>query len=657
MKYNSFSGQITEQNVSPMQDISYSNSSEFNQLQLEQILIGQKEQIDVSQYANPSYSYETMKQIRLSLNNSYNLKPFLEMGFVDTELEEIRLAIEEHLPIELWITKGMYSQQIHEIRMGLSANIDVTAYAKNEYNWMQMEEIRLGLEKGFDVSIYSNSSYSNLQMREIRLGLEADIDVSSYAKLLYSKADMKEKRQKLIKEKNEKPKENINKRRDIKVWIEENGNKAYVTLSQIYGSKIKEQDIYDELANRGIVYGIDKKAITSLVRNKGKREKVLVAEGYPAENGKDGWFEFFVRIDLPRIPAPLEDGSVDYVNIEAFEMVEVGEKLAVYHPAKEGRNGKNVFGEDISALKGTEKPALNGKGFRIDSDGVTYTAQLSGKFEFIDNTIIISNLIVVREDVTAVSGKIEVDGSVCVIGSVHSGGYIKATGDIIVEQNMEQGELIAGGNVLIKRGSCSKNDCYITAKGEVSGKFFEAAHIEAEGNVRANYIMHSHISTLGKVIVAGTKGRVLGGNICAVMGVDTHDVGNNYGIKTVLEAGKNRLYVEKKEEFRKKREKVMNEITVFKEKMEHIQLNNLEVPEEISKKLTSTINLKKQELKEIESEELQFTEMASHVAIYVRGTAYAGNVFYLDNIEYVMPREIDKIILRIRNGMIKMFQI
>ena len=49
-----------------------------------------------------------------------------------------------------------------------------------------------------------------------------------------------------------------------------------------------------------------------------------------------------------------------------------------------------------------------------------------------------------------ISGKLEVDGSVYVIGSIYSGGCIKATGDIIIEHNVEMGRLIAGGNVMMQ---------------------------------------------------------------------------------------------------------------------------------------------------------------------------------------------------------------
>ncbi len=65
--------------------------------------MGIKDKIDVSIYADPSYSYETMKQIRLSIYSSKDLTDYLNRGFVDDELEQIRLALEEDLPIDTWL--------------------------------------------------------------------------------------------------------------------------------------------------------------------------------------------------------------------------------------------------------------------------------------------------------------------------------------------------------------------------------------------------------------------------------------------------------------------------------------------------------------------------------------------------------------------------
>lgn len=368
------------------------------------------------------------------------------------------------------------------------------------------------------MSLYANRLLSHTQMKEIRLGLEAGLDVSSYCGLIHSATDMKEKRLALISGKTSKTSLvddkdsllNSLRKNEFVISIEDNGNKAYAYIPWVPGNMVSKEDIYNDLQRREIVFGIKHEAIAELIDKKRMNEKVLIAEGVPARKGKDGWFEFFVRLDMPRIPAPLPDGGVDYVNIEAFEMVDEGEKIALYHPAEKGSNGKNIYGETIHADNGMDKKPLRGEGFLIAPDGVTYLSRMNGKFEYLNGRIIITNMLVVKEDVTSVTGKLEVDGSVYVIGSIYSGGCIKATGDIIIEHNVEMGRLIAGGNVMIKKGSCSRHDCFIEAGGEVSGSFFEAANINARGNVKANYIMNSNINTLGRVIVSGSKGVLLG---------------------------------------------------------------------------------------------------------------------------------------------------
>ena len=388
-------------------DVSLYSNPEFNYLQMEQIRMGIKDKVDVSSYADPTYTFETMKQIRLSTYSSINLLPYLGRGFVDDELEEIRIALEEGLGIDAWLTDDMYVQQIHEIRVGLYEGLDVYVYADSKYNWMQMREIRLGLEKKLKVSHYTNSLFSHWQMKEIRLGLEAGLDVSSYARLIFSGTDMKQKRENLLKEKmttyrvGDKPdiEEGLLLKKEFSIFVEDNGNKVYAFIQFITGDDVTEEDIYSALKERGIVIGIKEKAIAEMIRKRRVNEKILIAEGTPAEDGKNGWFEFFVRLDLPRIPAPLPDGGVDYVNIEAFEMVEKGERLAVYHPAEKGKDGKNVFGEVIRANAGMEKKPLKGEGFAIEPDGVTYISKMSGKFEFINGQIIITNMVIVREDV------------------------------------------------------------------------------------------------------------------------------------------------------------------------------------------------------------------------------------------------------------------
>lgn len=652
-------------------DVSLYSNPEFNYLQMEQIRMGIKDKIDVSSYADPTYTYETMKQIRLSIYSSTDLKPYLERGFVDDELEQIRLSLEEGLRIDAWLTDDMYVQQIHEIRVGLYEGLDVCVYANSQYNWMQMREIRLGLEKKLKVSYYTNNLFSHWQMKEIRLGLEAGLDVTSYARLIFSGTDMKEKREKLLQEKTttfaggDRPGEKggaSEEKKEFTVLVEDNGNKVYAFIQFIRGDNVTEEDIHGALKQRGIVIGIKDKAIAEMIKKKRVNEKVLIAEGTPAEDGKDGWFEFFVRLDLPRIPAPLPDGGVDYVNIEAFEMVDKGERIAVYHPAEKGKDGQNVFGEVIRANDGMEKKPLKGEGFTIEQDGVTYISKMSGKFEYINGQIIITNMVIVREDVTSVTGKLEVDGSVYVVGSVYSGGYISATGDIIIEHNVESGKLIAGGNIMIKKGSCSKNDCFIDAEGEVSGSFFEAANINAGGNIRANYIMNSNINTREKVIVSGSKGMLLGGRTRAIKGVDTYNIGNKSHIKTVLEVGRNVLYNKQQSEFARRRGKIQDELQMLEERWNSI-LQALPPDKgqaaELIKKLNGAIVAKDHELADLDAEVSKLDNMTGPdmKAVIVRGSVHAGSVIEINTIKYVLPSSMTRVIFKLRGKNVVMVKL
>ncbi len=655
-------------------DVSIYSKPELNWMQMEQIRMGLKDKVNVSAYADSAYGYNTMKQIRLSFYSSTDLTPYLDRGFESSELEQIRLALEEGLPLDQWLTDDMYSQQIHEIRIGLYEGLDVSKYADAKYNWMQMQEIRLGLEKKLKISFYTNYLFNHWQMREIRLGLEEGLDVSSYAKLIFSGTDMKKKREELLANaKTTRSAETDSltaslsalRKKEFNISVEDNGNKAYAYIPWIPGNMVTEEDIYRDLENRGISIGIKRDAITNMISQRRMNEKILIAEGTPAEKGKDGWFEFFVRLDLPRIPAPLPDGGVDYVNIEAFEMVDEGEKIAVYHRAEKGHDGQNVFGEVIHANNGLEKNPLKGVGFTIAEDGITYLSRMNGKFEYVNGRIIISNMIVVREDVTAVTGRLEVDGSVYVIGSVYSGGYIKATGDIIIEHNVETGRLIAGGNVMIKKGSCSKNDCFIEADGEVSGSFFEAANINAGGNVKANYIMNSNINTLGKVIVSGSKGMLLGGRICAVRGVDTYNLGNSSHLRTVLEIGRNDTYNKEQARFADKRLQILNQLSALENEWNKILKalpSKKELAEEIIKKLNGAIVAKDHELAELDAEasklaNLTDPEQNMKDPVCVRGNAYEGSVITINTIKYLLPSNVSRVIFKLRNKRVVMLKL
>ena len=134
-------------------DTSYFNKG-FSSLELDEIIYGLKEKLDVSIYANHKFDYKQMEQIRDGLYKDIDISWY-------------------NNPNLNWL-------QMQEIKLGIIEGIDVSYFAKIEYSWLQMQEIRLGLKSGIEVNWYLNPNFTEKQMEQIRLGLIEKMDVSWY---------------------------------------------------------------------------------------------------------------------------------------------------------------------------------------------------------------------------------------------------------------------------------------------------------------------------------------------------------------------------------------------------------------------------------------------------------------------------------------------
>lgn len=76
---------------------------------------------------------------------------------------------------------------------------------------------------------------------------------------------------------------------------------------------------------------------------------------------KDGFFTYFFKTELPKVPKIKTDGSVDYQNIDFFEIVKEGQKLAEYTPSTTGYYGYTVTGKMTAPKRGKNLPQLVGK--------------------------------------------------------------------------------------------------------------------------------------------------------------------------------------------------------------------------------------------------------------------------------------------------------
>lgn len=540
-------------------------SQEISFDRMHEIRMGLKVGIDLSPYKRLDAG--VLKQLRLAVLNGVNIVPYINAGYDTEQLEVIRYALENKLDLEPYIRKEYRGVSLREICEGLEHGVDVSVYADPEYYWQQMREIRLGLEHMVDVENYRSHFYSWGQMREIRLGLEEGLDVSYYRSLMFTAGEMNEKRLALKnntftfrEEKEIAPvEEHISDHFRIKISPDE--MEAYLEVYRDC-NKLTRTDILKELRRQEICYGVCYEEIDRIISEKIINKPVLIARGLPGKDGKDGRYEFFFRTEVVRTPMLLENGNVDYRNIEWFETVEKGQKLAVYYSATKGEKGTTITGRNIPARKGKEQSILTGKGFKRLPDGKTYVSELRGIVTLHEYKLDVSSLLIMDE-VNLATGDVDYQGCVLINGNVSSEASIRATEDVIVKGYVENAQITCGGNAILRQGMNASGKGYIHAGGDVMGCFFEGVDIDAGGNIVGDYFLNCKMHTAKKLNAIGKKGTITGGRIYAEEGLRVNNLGNKVGLSTYVKLGIGERLVKMEDELEEAIRQVNQELYVL----------------------------------------------------------------------------------------------
>ncbi len=692
-------------------DVSIYRDRDINHLIMREIRLGLVDNINLMPYVKRGLNRSILQVIRKAKVDKVNLDSFVDQGYDSNQLDELRKGIKYNLNITEYENPLLSGAQMREIRYGLRAGIDINAYNDINYNWMQMQELRLGIMNHIDVFWYDNPYFNARQMREIRLGLEAGLDVFSYASQLWSATDMHRKREQLIREREEalekaRREERQTKEQDNAVYSNSN-NQANVDegfvdedlferdLPEVFSDEdISGVDIYLELSSdemvaelvfpkttgklivtkakierlfesNGVKQGIKEQVIERLVTGFVPEDgRVIVAEGTPPVHGKDGYYYFMFKTELPTMPKVKSDGSVDYKNVDLFELVEEGQKIAVFYPATSGNYGFTVKGKLITPVKGKNPPKLTGSGFRLLDDGITYIAAVSGSISYNNYTVKISNLYHVKGDVTASSGNIRFNGDVHVSGFVGSGVTIEAEGNIIIDGNVEAAIIKAGNDVLIRSGVSGRDEGIIKAGRNIYGKYFENIVLQADNNIESNYILNCDSIAMNMINVSGEKGAIVGGVTYAIYGINASVIGNQAEIKTVFEIGANKYYKQKVKDMDATIEEAGKKAIVLKQEMEKLiatrnpeELKSLSLFQNVQASLINKLH----ELETLKSELNEYTKKkekaVTEIGVRVKNYAYPGVLIRVDDKQLALTDIVCEVFFRRQNAKIAMFSL
>lgn len=325
----------------------------------------------------------------------------------------------------------------------------------------------------------------------------------------------------------------------IEVIVSQDKMKAFVVLTPPEGKGCSPsiEAFVQALYSKGVVYGMSEEKIRNLVARPVYNQQVLVAEGVIPQNGKNGEVKYLIDINKDRKPVIMEDGTVNYKEMNLINNITKGQKLAELIPPISGKQGRNLVGTELKAIDGRNAVIPRGRNVVLSANNQELFSDMDGQLQYADGKISVFATHEVMADVDNSTGNIKFIGNVTVRGNVLSGFEIEAGGNIEINGVVEGATLKAGGDIILKRGMHGIGKGLLIAGGDIISKYIESATAEARGDIKAEAIMHSDIKCGNKLEIGGRKGLLVGGTVRVGRLVELKYLGSQMSTDTVLEVG------------------------------------------------------------------------------------------------------------------------
>lgn len=292
---------------------------------------------------------------------------------------------------------------------------------------------------------------------------------------------------------------------------------------------------------KGIVFGLRKKAIQTMLSEKIYDRKVILAKGKDVKHGTDAIIKYTFQktsnIENTSSKSTKDVKSIDFKELNLFQNVAVDEILAQKIPLTYGEDGIDIFGKTISAKVPKDIQIIPGRNTYLTDDEMYLKSQIDGQLIQKGKSLSVEPLLTIPGNVDYATGNIDFLGSVIVKGNVISGFSIKSGEDIYIEGLVEDCELTAEGSIIVNNGILGNEEFLHTiyAKEGIKAQFIQHMKIKTNGSVEVNkHILHSTVEAGDKVIVTSGTGKIIGGEIKAQKGIECNIAGGPFETPTKL---------------------------------------------------------------------------------------------------------------------------
>ena len=307
-----------------------------------------------------------------------------------------------------------------------------------------------------------------------------------------------------------------------------------------FGSLMSAMEIADKIKESGVVFGVRPEIITFLQTERPPGGKaVKIAAGRVPVDGENGSLKYNFDLEKQSVkPKLLDNGNVDYKNVDAILKAQKGEVLVEVIDPKPGLDGTNVKGGIVPHRPGKAAPRLpKGKNTSISEDEKQLISDVDGQIQINGGRVDVAPVLTISGDVGFATGNIDFSGSVDIQGTVMSSFFVKATGDVTVKGALEGADIEADGNITLLGGLKGVGKSVIKAGGDIFARYVERATIMSGGDITSDSIMHSDVRCGGSLILEGKKGLLVGGTIYAGKSITAKIIGSNMATATEITVG------------------------------------------------------------------------------------------------------------------------
>lgn len=347
------------------------------------------------------------------------------------------------------------------------------------------------------------------------------------------------------------PQEELKIDASITVNISSDKMKATMVIKPPDGGKMLDKSgIMDVLKSNGVLYGIDESTLETVSNYPVYNEIIAIAVGTPATNGQNGKVEFHFNLNRDNKPVVLEDGRVDFRELNLIESVKKGQVLCSLIPPLLGTPGKTVENIEVPALDG--KPAIlpRGKNVELTEDQQNLVAAIDGQVNYIEGKVNVFANYEVPANVDNSTGNINFVGNVIIRGNVLSGFIVEAGGNVEILGVVEAAVIKAGGDIILRRGMQGLGKGMLKSGGDIIAKYIENSIIDAKGDIKAEAIMHSNVKCGNKLELSGKKGLLIGGKCKVGKEISAKVIGSYLATNTDIEVGTDPQLKERYKELR-----------------------------------------------------------------------------------------------------------